>query len=373
MSNGGRYTDYELEQVRERNPLSQVLPRFGIQLKKAGREWRGLSPFGAEKTPSFYVNDEKGFYHCFSTGNHGDVIDAAMHFKGMEFVDAVEWLGGVKEVTPEERVRIERKKAEQTEAERRKREQQTTYCDRVWGEAQRIEGTHAAAYLTARGLQPDPAWTFDLRFVPSLGYKGFTDPDADDDVALGKFPAMVAAIRDVNLDIIGLHRTYLDPDQPTRLKPPGDPKRNAAKKVLGEQTGGLIWLSRPTCRLAIGEGIETTRSWLLLGYGGDDISIASAVSLGNLSGGATGSIPHPTLERKWIPNGQPDMQWPGARLPADVLEVILLGDGDSEQCMTRQRLLVAARRFKHEGRDVLVHMAPKGADFNDRLMEAPRA
>jgi DNA primase len=45
-----------------------------VRLKKAGREWKGLSPFNAEKTPSFYVNDQKQFYHCFSSGKHGDIF-----------------------------------------------------------------------------------------------------------------------------------------------------------------------------------------------------------------------------------------------------------------------------------------------------------
>ena len=54
-----------------------------MQLKKAGREWRGLSPFNAEKTPSFYVNDQKEFYHCFSSGKHGDIFTFLMETEGL--------------------------------------------------------------------------------------------------------------------------------------------------------------------------------------------------------------------------------------------------------------------------------------------------
>ena len=60
--------------------------------KKAGREWKGLSPFNAEKTPSFYVNDQKQFYHCFSSGKHGDIFTFLMETEGLSFPEAVERL-----------------------------------------------------------------------------------------------------------------------------------------------------------------------------------------------------------------------------------------------------------------------------------------
>ena len=63
-----------------------------MRLKRAGREWKGLSPFNAEKTPSFYVNDQKGFYHCFSSGKHGDIFTFLMETEGVSFPEAVERL-----------------------------------------------------------------------------------------------------------------------------------------------------------------------------------------------------------------------------------------------------------------------------------------
>jgi len=58
-------------------------------LKKAGREWKGLSPFQQEKSPSFTVNDQKGFYHDFSSGKHGDIISFLMETEGVGFAEAV--------------------------------------------------------------------------------------------------------------------------------------------------------------------------------------------------------------------------------------------------------------------------------------------
>lgn len=367
-----RFDEMELERLREQNPLSEFFERCGVRLRRAGREWVGLSPFNQEKTPSFTVNDEKGFYHCFSSGMHGDIFDAVQHFKGCDFVEAVKYLGGAQEITAEDRQRIERKKRQASEEEEAERQRTLASVTRQFEAALPIIGTFAAAYLERRGLPATPGWTFDLRFVEALRYRGFADAEANETTDLGEYPAMVAAIRNVSGDIIGLHRTYLDRDEPVKLTPPGDTRRNRAKKILGDTSGGMIRLSDLGPRLAIGEGIETVRGWFMLGLGGDDISIASAVSLGNLAGAATGGLPHPERPDKRIPNGVPDMDRPGVILPRNVEEVILLGDGDSDKAMTRQRLRVAGNRFRRQGREVFVQMAPDGTDFNDVWLAVER-
>ena len=71
--------------------MSQVVARK-VALKKAGREFKGLSPFKAEKSPSFFVNDQKGFYHCFASGEHGDIFKFVMETEGLSFPEAVERL-----------------------------------------------------------------------------------------------------------------------------------------------------------------------------------------------------------------------------------------------------------------------------------------
>lgn len=81
-------TDF-LDEIRARVPVSQVVGAR-VKLRKSGREWAGLSPFNAEKTPSFFVNDQKGFYHDFSSGKHGDVFTFLMETEGLGFPEAVE-------------------------------------------------------------------------------------------------------------------------------------------------------------------------------------------------------------------------------------------------------------------------------------------
>jgi DNA primase len=82
-----------LDEIKARLPASQIIGQR-VKLKKQGREWRGLSPFNAEKTPSFYVNDQKQFFHDFSSGRSGDIFTFLMEVEGLSFPEAVERLAG---------------------------------------------------------------------------------------------------------------------------------------------------------------------------------------------------------------------------------------------------------------------------------------
>src|SRR5207253_909638 len=79
---------------RARLPVTEVGGRR-VKLKRAGKEWKGLSPFQQEKSPSFTVNDQKGFYHDFSSGKHGDIISFLMETEGLGFTEAVERLAAM--------------------------------------------------------------------------------------------------------------------------------------------------------------------------------------------------------------------------------------------------------------------------------------
>ena len=84
-----RFSPQFLDDLRARLPVSEVVGKH-VKLKRAGREWKGLSPFQQEKTPSFTVNDQKGFYHDFSSGKHGNIFDFVMETEGVSFPEAVE-------------------------------------------------------------------------------------------------------------------------------------------------------------------------------------------------------------------------------------------------------------------------------------------
>src|SRR4029079_18848658 len=86
-----RFTPQFLDELRARLPVSEVVGRR-VKLRETGREYVGLSPFNKEKSPSFTVNDQKGFYHDFSSGKHGDIFGFVMETEGVQFPEAVERL-----------------------------------------------------------------------------------------------------------------------------------------------------------------------------------------------------------------------------------------------------------------------------------------
>src|SRR5271169_555768 len=89
-----RFTPQFLDELRARLPVSEVVGRR-VKLKKAGREYKGLSPFQQERTPSFTVNDQKQFYHDFSSGKNGNIFDFLMETEGVSFPEAVERLAAM--------------------------------------------------------------------------------------------------------------------------------------------------------------------------------------------------------------------------------------------------------------------------------------
>ena len=86
-----KYPKEYLDEIKIKLRVSQVVGKT-VKLKKRGKEFIGLSPFSNEKTPSFTVNDEKGFYHCFSTSEHGNIFDFLMKTKNYKFGEAVRQL-----------------------------------------------------------------------------------------------------------------------------------------------------------------------------------------------------------------------------------------------------------------------------------------
>src|SRR6266404_450619 len=86
-----RFPPSFLDELKARLQVSDVVGRR-VKLKKAGREWKGLSPFNKERSPSFFVNDQKGFFHDFSSGKHGDIFAFLIETEGLSFPEAVERL-----------------------------------------------------------------------------------------------------------------------------------------------------------------------------------------------------------------------------------------------------------------------------------------
>ncbi|MBC8338036.1 MAG: DNA primase [Rhodospirillales bacterium] len=156
------FSDQFLEELRGRSGLADVVGRR-VKLTRKGREHSGLCPFHKEKTPSFTVNEEKGFYHCFGCGEHGSVFDFVMQTEGLTFPEAVEKLAGeagleIPQDTPEERERQEQRKTlyDVTEAATR------FFQSQLYG----TNGKQALDYLKRRGLADETIKRFRLGFAP---------------------------------------------------------------------------------------------------------------------------------------------------------------------------------------------------------------
>jgi DNA primase len=179
-----KFSDSFLDEIRARLPVSQVVSRR-VPLKRAGREWKGLSPFNKEKTPSFTVNDQKGFYHCFSSGKHGDVFTFVMETEGLSFPEAVERLAGEAGLElPKPDPQFER-----TAKERLGLFDALEAAARLFEEALVAhDGRDALHYAERRGLSRETLKEFRIGFAPNakealkaaLLKKGFTEAQALD-------------------------------------------------------------------------------------------------------------------------------------------------------------------------------------------------
>jgi DNA primase len=158
-----RFPPQFLDELRARIPVSEVVGRR-VRLKKSGREWKGLSPFNKERTPSFFVNDQKGFYHDFSSGKHGDIFTFLMESEGLSFPEAVERLAAQAGLAMP-------RLTQEAEAEESRRR---TLHDVIELAAKFFEATLAAragatarGYLADRGLDAATQLKFRLGYAPA--------------------------------------------------------------------------------------------------------------------------------------------------------------------------------------------------------------
>ena len=159
----GRFDERFLEEIKSRLRPSDVIGRT-VKLRKQGREYVGLSPFNKEKTPSFYVNDEKGQFFDFSSGKTGDLITFLQENERLSFAEAVERLAAEAGVP---RPAVDPRGAEQEKVRQGLAEWLELAAKWFEGELKRPPAREARAYLEKRGL-PDTEWArFRLGFSPS--------------------------------------------------------------------------------------------------------------------------------------------------------------------------------------------------------------
>src|SRR5207253_2065114 len=176
-----RFPPQFLDELRARLPVSEVVGRR-VRLKKAGREWKGLSPFNKEKTPSFCVNDQKMAWFDFSSGKNGNIFDFVMQTEGLSFPEAVERLAAqagvpLPQVSQADEAREQRRRSLADIVELAAKFYEATLASRG--------GARGRGYLADRGLDPATQLRFRLGYAPAerfalkehLGNQGISTDD----------------------------------------------------------------------------------------------------------------------------------------------------------------------------------------------------
>ena len=161
-----RFSPQFLDELRARLPVSEVVGKR-VKLRKAGREWKGLSPFNKEKTPSFFVNDQKAMWFDFSSGKNGNIFDFVMQTEGISFPEAVERLAGIAGVplpvmTREAQMQEERRKSLYDIVELAAKFFETNLASRA--------GARGRGYLADRGIPSPTQLKFRLGYATAEQY-----------------------------------------------------------------------------------------------------------------------------------------------------------------------------------------------------------
>jgi hypothetical protein len=385
-----RFTAQDLDDIRARNALADVAGGY-VKLRRAAGRLIGPCPIcgGRPTSQRFEILQNGESWVCAVCPDGGDVIRLVEKAEGCDFLAAIERLGGRATVDPEQAQKLfearEKKRVEREKTSATYREAERKRLFRTWKSAVKdLQGTPVEAYACGRGLQLPPS-CIGLRYLPSAPYwhgetvdsRGHKSPRQ-----IHSGPAMLAAFIRPDGRFGGLHMTWLTTDAvPSKAEiiDPADGEVLNSKKMRGSKTGAHISIAttaEPPRRLVIGEGIETVLAvWTAHQVASRDISdmaFWAAGDLGNVGGRAIDTIAHPELKRPngralRVPGPYPDPDDRGLSIPDSVQELILLGDGDSEQVLTQCAMERAARRYAKADRTIRIAFAPAGQDFNDVL------
>ena len=157
-----KYPKEYLDEIKLRVKVSQVAGKT-VQLKKRGKEFFGLSPFKNEKSPSFTINDEKEFYHCFSSGEHGNIFDFLMKTKSIGFGEAVRSLAAEAGMQPYRFSNFDKEKDVRFQIYKNIYKE---YSDHFHKELFNLNNKEALNYLNKRGLNKNIIDEFKLGYVP---------------------------------------------------------------------------------------------------------------------------------------------------------------------------------------------------------------
>jgi len=327
-----RLSPEHIAAARQRAHLSEMIGKH-VALTRRGAELTGLCPFHQEKTPSFTVRDDKGFYHCFGCGAHGDAIGWRMQFGGESFYEAVNALAGSRPLTGREAEHREKNRAE---AEERRRRYLAETALSIWHAARPIAGTPGEGYFRGRGITLDLPPT--LRFLDRC-LRGTREE--------GEFlPAVICAVKDSAERLVAVHRLYLDPA--SLRTTPRKVTHGIEKALLGSPGDGAIRLAPAAPSMGRCEGVETGLSI----QQEKGVAVWSAISAGQ-------------MPKMWLPPSVEAVVTFADRDPVCWREGPLYGKRPGEHFAQ-----LAAAADRKAGRRALIDVPPGNkADFNDVLQD----
>ncbi len=349
-----RFSPQFLDELRGRTLLSALVGR-SLKLTRAGREWKACCPFHHEKSPSFYVNDDKGFYHCFGCSAHGDAIRWMTDQRGLPFVDAVNELAdaaGLAQPPPDPRA------AERDERASKQHDVMAASAEWFAEQLRGGGGAEARAYLIRRGITPITIETFAMGYAPDrrdalkAALARFGDAQLIEAGLLisveGKAPydrfrgRLMIPIRDPRGRVIAFGGRILDAGEPKYLNSPDTPLFDKGRTLYNLDRATAA--ARKAGRLIVVEGYMDV---IALAQAG----IAEAVApLGT-------ALTEAQLERLWR-----------------VVDVpVLCLDGDSAGTKAAVRAAERALPLLAPGRSLSIAKLPAGKDPDDVVRSAGAA
>ena len=237
MGVGASKPTFDVAAIKDRIAMSDIVGA-DIKLTKKGREHQGCCPFHGERTPSFSVNDDKQFGHCFGCGWHGDVFKYLMERKSIDFVSAAKMLSadaGISFDTPANRAEVEQRRIERQKSEEEAAKQKQESARGLWQFAAPMKGTPAQSYLESRGID-----FAKLGKLPgAIRYRH----DCWNAELRRNIPAMVTAIIDLDGKHIATHRTFLEHAGKGWTKA----RLDTPKSILGAFKGAAMPMHKGAC------------------------------------------------------------------------------------------------------------------------------
>jgi DNA primase len=365
-----------LDEVRGRLVLSALIGRT-VKIAKAGREHKGCCPFHGEKTPSFTVNDEKGFFHCFSCGAHGDGFDWLTRTQGLGFIEAVRLLADDAGLVLPERSPAETARAQRITGLRPVLEAaQTVFAGKLAEEAA------ALAYLHERGFSDEVIAAFGLGWAPAggclrgqgFGQRAMMDAgligESDGGFTYERFKARVTIpVHDGRGRIIGFGGRVFVPEKKGVHAEGAEEGRGAEKEggVASAESGRTRKSSAPKYVNSPGSEIfdkgRTLFNWhraaprvatekrLLVVEGYMDVIALAQAGFGAAVAPMGTALTVEQLERLWQLHQRP----------------VLLFDGDAAGQAAALRACETAMPFIGPARQIAVAVLPAGVDPDDLL------